>query len=210
MSNKIDMMGEEVGRLKVIGEAEERISGYIGWICKCKCGKKVTIRSSCLRDGTNRSCGCLNRETSTKHGKSDHPLYKKWANIKGRCYNPNNTNYHRYGGRGIKMASVWKQDFQNFYDDLIGIYKSFLKEHENKKPFIDRIDNSGNYEPGNVQFVTFRESCNNTRNNRIIEWNDQRNTLAQWSRKMGIKSSTLRSRLDAGWETEKAMTKPVR
>ena len=83
------------------------------------------------------------------------PIYRKWKNIKGRCFNPNTSNYKWYGGRGITMCQKWKDDFSEFYKDVGDI------------PFegaeLDRIDNNGNYEPNNVRWVDHRTNSNNRR-----------------------------------------------
>lgn len=73
--------------------------------------------------------------------------------IKDRCTNPKNKDYKYYGGRGIKCSFKSVNDFVNY---ILNILKTDLCGLE-----IDRIDNNGNYEPGNIRFVTHKENCNN-------------------------------------------------
>lgn len=69
----------------------------------------------------------------------------RWKAMKNRCYNENSIDYPNYGGRGIKVCDEWLHDFQK-YADYIG-----PKPAPNYQ--LDRIDNNGNYEPGNVRWV---------------------------------------------------------
>ena len=88
-----------------------------------------------------------------KHGKRNIPEYDVWHAIKDRCHSPKNKYYHRYGGRGIKVCLRWRRSFLNFYKDM------------GPRPFlgaqIDRINNDGNYEPGNCRWVTRAENMRN-------------------------------------------------
>ena len=89
-----------------------------------------------------------------EHGLDNHPLYKKWRNMKYRCYNTNDTRFHVYGGKGIIVCDEWKNDFMAFY--------SWAISHGwQKELWIDRIDTNGNYEPSNCRFVTESESSEN-------------------------------------------------
>jgi hypothetical protein len=78
--------------------------------------------------------------------------YYSWAMMKQRCLNPKYTHYSYYGGRGISVCARWLK-FKNFIEDM-GIKPT--KEHS-----IDRIDNDGNYEPGNCRWSTKLEQINN-------------------------------------------------
>lgn len=88
------------------------------------------------------------------HGLVRHKLYRIWAGMKTRCNNENDTNYRRYGRRGITVCREWTFDFKVFYDWAIanGWQKDLL---------LDRIDNNGNYEPTNCRFVTYQTSNTN-------------------------------------------------
>ena len=89
-----------------------------------------------------------------KHGLINHSLYSRWCNIKTRCYNPNHNSYKDYGGRGIQVCNEWIEDFKTFYD-----YVTALPNAMEPGFTLDRIDNDGNYEPGNLRWAD-RETQN--------------------------------------------------
>lgn len=88
------------------------------------------------------------------------PEYKAWDCMKQRCYSKSYRGNKNYRGRGIKVCDEWLHDFQAFYD-YIGPRPSELHS-------LDRIDNNGNYEPGNVRWATLHQQHSNTRANKEI------------------------------------------
>ena len=115
--------------------------------------------------GNTKSCGCLGvlsrKARFTKHGKSNHPIYKIWCGVKTRCYNKNRDDYKHYGGRGISLSQEFADDFQCFYDYVSEL--EFYKEREVRSLTIDRIDNNKNYERGNLRWGTREEQARNRR-----------------------------------------------
>lgn len=104
-----------------------------------------------LRDGTKaKSCGCARTSVrrKTKHIYDAHPkLFWVYHGIKSRCYNRNNTAYHRYGGRGIKMCDEWRNDACKFFEwALSNGWRQGLE--------VDRVNNDGDYSPSNCQLVS--------------------------------------------------------
>ena len=83
-----------------------------------------------------------------QHRMRDSKMYKRWSNIKSRCFNKNTPGYHNYGARDITMCDEWSNSFTSFYNHV----KS-LPDYGKKGYTLDRINNDGNYEPGNVRWV---------------------------------------------------------
>jgi hypothetical protein len=198
--NVSNLIGKRYGRLVVCS-----YSGNSRWACICDCGNETTVRTDKLNRCHTTSCGCRKRETAaercTTHGLSKSPTYKVWATMLNRCRNPNVKSFRCYGGRGVSVCERWTV-FENFFADM---------GHAPKGNHIDRINNSGDYEPGNCEWVTPKHNQNNKRSNRLVEWGSQTKTVSQWATEVGIAPHTLWMRLfNCGWHVEKAMTKPVR
>lgn len=115
---------------------------------------------------------------------------------------PKHAAYPNYGGRGIAVCERWLNSPQAFLDDM-GMKPT--PKHE-----IDRIDNDGNYEPGNCRWATRKENDRNRRNNRLLTLNGETLTLAEWAEHSGVPDDTLRHRLGVGWSVERAILTPVR
>lgn len=127
--------------------------------CECKCGTIKTVNVNNLQAGNTISCGCVGRENakiaSTKHGLSSNIIYNLWRRINNRCYNKNTRGYEWYGGRGI--TNYWKDDVVSFVNYIL----EELGPRPSKKHSLDRIDNDGNYEPGNLRWATYKQQANN-------------------------------------------------
>ena len=165
MPNLRDLSKIKFGRLKPLRIVGRNSHKQILWLCMCSCGRTSTVSSGNLVTGNSKSCGCLQRElaahtsrkANTVHGyrrrgaKSSE--YSSWSSMLNRCLNPNNDAYKWYGARGITVCGRW-YSFPNFLSDV------------GKRPAgksIDRINNNGNYEPGNVKWSTPSEQIRNQR-----------------------------------------------
>ncbi len=136
---------------------------------RCQCGTEKRIRANHVKSGRVRSCGCLASELastrSLKHGhtvrngKTRHSrTYQTWSCMRKRCANPNDKRFLTYGARGIRVCDRW-HSFENFLADM------------GEKPdgsSIDRIDNDGNYEPGNCRWVLTREEQMRNRTSTVL------------------------------------------
>lgn len=128
----------------------------------CDCGNNIEVCVHDIKKGVVKSCGCFHPNKT--HGLSKHPIYQKWKGMTDRCYDNKNSNYHRYGGRGITICDEWRSDFKLFYEWAINNgWEDGLE--------IDRQNNDGNYEPSNCRFVT---TVVNTRNTSIVKTTIQR------------------------------------
>lgn len=158
------MHGKKFGRLKVIGRAGCQGSKAT-WFCECECGATKVVLGESLRNGRSRSCGCLRRGLSsrcmTTHGMSGTRPYQIWQNMIRRCSDSTLSSYWRYGGRGISVCPRWRV-FENFWRDMDKGYEDSLT--------IDRIDNDGNYEPGNCRWATPSEQSRNKESSLLIEY----------------------------------------
>src|SRR5258708_24619854 len=89
-----------------------------------------------------------------RHGMTRTPLHKVWMGMMGRCYTKTKSKYHRYGARGIGVCDEWRFNFVAFYRWATSNgYRSGLQ--------INRINNDGNYDPSNCNFVTNLENAQN-------------------------------------------------
>ncbi len=110
----------------------------------CRCGKKFKADISKIKKLHTKSCSCL----KGIHGLKLHPLYSKWRSLKARCNNPNVKNYHNYGGRGIRVCDEWNNNFIAFYNYMMSLPNALKLGLT-----IDRRNNDGNYEPGNMRWA---------------------------------------------------------
>lgn len=170
------------------------------WLCKCDCGNDFVTRARSLSTGDAMSCGCKRQISCKKHGMLNTRTYKTWRAVLDRCTNPNTTQFHRYGGRGITVCERWK-DFRFFFEDM-GERPSGMS--------LDRIDNDKGYFKENCRWSTPKEQSRNRGDNRILDTKLGKFCLVEAAEKYGIKYKTLHMRLNRGWSLEDALNKPVR
>lgn len=207
MGKFIDLTGQRFGRWTVIREYG-RQNGHVTWLCECDCGNTSVVCTGDLRQGKSTSCGCFHNEMvaniTKSHEMAGTRLYSIWSNMIQRCTNMNRSDYKRYGGRGITVCDEWKDSFQAFNDWAVSNgYADDLT--------LDRIDSNGNYEPQNCRWATYKEQGNNKRSNRLLTYNGETHTIAEWADIVGIKSSIIYQRINCyKWSVERALTQEVR
>src|ERR1700691_4386015 len=118
----VDITGKKFGRLTALHPTDERSgSGNVVWQCRCDCGATPLVYGNHLRNGNTTSCGCMKIEMftdmATTHGMGQTLTYRIWAGMMQRCYNPNDTSYEMYGGRGRTADKSWHK-FEGFFADM--------------------------------------------------------------------------------------------
>lgn len=202
-----DLTGRVFGRWTVVSRAGS-YKRESTWNLVCICGNTKVLRAGMLKNGKSKSCGCLNLEMiverNKSHGLTGHQVFNKWQSMQGRCYNPRNEKYHRYGGRGITVCQEWRDDFQVFYDwSMANGWSPELT--------IDRINNDGNYEPSNCRWTTLEVQSNNKSTTVMVNIYGQTMPLQLAMKQYGACDPSLASsRIKKGWDHEKAITTPPR
>lgn len=107
--------------------------------------------------------------------------YCAYRNIKARCFYKNNKDYKNYGLRGISMCSEWVQSYQAFL--------KYVGPAPSKHHTIERINNNGNYEPGNVKWATRLEQVKNKRNSILLTYLCHTRSLLEWCHIFKLKYS---------------------
>lgn len=169
------------------------------WLCQCACGKMHPVSASSLTTGTTVSCGCKKR----KHGYSHKErLYEIWLNMRRRCNDPTNKRYLHYGGKGVRTCEEWN-DYSNFRTWA-------LKNGYSDCLTIDRINNSGNYEPSNCRWATPKEQENNMSRNRVLEYKGTLHTMSEWADVLGMSYGTINHRVQRNWSMDRIVNTPQR
>lgn len=155
---RANLSGQRFGMLVAIQYVRSDAKGNAIWECKCDCGATALVVAKDLKTGNTKSCGCYRKKFAVTHGATaEHAAdYERWKSMKKRCTNPKDKYYHRYGGRGIKVCSEWEHDFDAYRE-----YIQSLPHYGEPGYTLDRIDNSKDYEPGNLRWATPKEQANN-------------------------------------------------
>lgn len=152
-----DLTGQQFGRLRAMWPAGHQGRGCVTmWTCQCSDGTIVIAATANLTRGLSKSCGCLQkqraRESRFQHGRSHTPEHWIYCGAIQRCRDSNCKNYSNYGGRGIEFRF---KSFAEFFSEL--------GPRPSSKHSLDRINNDGHYEPGNVRWATKSQQALNRR-----------------------------------------------
>jgi hypothetical protein len=187
------------GLLEVVRRApRDTRYGNAIWLCRCCCGREVPVRGDHLLQGRRRACGFANCCPSLR--KVAHAEHTVWLGMRTRCYGKTYRSYENYGGRGITICDRWRGSFENFLSDM--------GPRPSLKHSIDRINNDGNYEPGNCRWATKKEQMRNTRNTIFVESGGKRLPLADLIQQAGVTHKMVYYRLRSGWSLDEALLMP--
>lgn len=204
MKTLINLTGQAFNRLTVVASAPP-LYGRTAWLCECECGKSLVVTANALRRGNTKSCGCLRVDRAgasrRTHGRSKSLEYQTWCAMKSRCENPNNQDFHHYGGRGIKICQEWSGSFETFLADM------GLRPERNST--LERIDTNGDYCPSNCKWAPQAEQTRNKRTNRLYTINGETLCLVDWANRVGIDYRTIDGRMARGWPPEVAIMTPL-
>jgi hypothetical protein len=221
-STWVGLIGLVFDRLVVVGYTGATTKHKQKMItCLCECGFYVDVMVAHLRSGNTTSCGCAHSAqvaerniSSATHGDSRGTreegtkitvLYRAWAQIKQRCLNPKHDAYADYGGRGIKLHPVWAESYAHFRREVI----AEIGEKPSRFYSIDRKNNDGGYEPGNIRWATPTEQNRNQRTTHRYELNGESLTIGEWAERAGVKYELVASRvLRYGWPLDEALGTP--
>jgi hypothetical protein len=201
VSKTNNLIGERFSRLVVVRSAGVNKHKHALLECVCDCGKNTTVLANNLTRGRTGSCGCLQRDKAKTHGLVHKSNYKRWRGMLDRYYNPNDSKFKNYGGRGISVCSRW-HDIAFFNEDMGDPPNEYS---------IDRINNDGNYEPGNCRWATREEQARNTSATVLLEYKGATKPLAEWADKLGLNYGMVWQRIKrGGWPVARAFEQPHR
>jgi hypothetical protein len=154
-------------------EREHRNRGYVTYCSECSvCGTAFEnnrfgrVRQTCSRRCAASVTAAKRRsyggEGNPKWagGVTNHPLHVVYTEMIARCERPTHKRYADYGGRGITVDRKWRNNFWWFVED-VGPRPEGVGPSGRSLYSLDRIDNDGNYEPGNVRWATYAEQASN-------------------------------------------------
>lgn len=141
--------------------------------------------------------------SNVKHGMYGTRIYIIWSDMKRRCLNSKDQNYHYYGGRGITACNEWLE--------FIPFYKWALSNNYRDDLTIDRLNNDGNYEPTNCRWITQKQQNNNKRTNILLTIDGIEASLATHCERLGLRYRTIKNRISTlEWDVDKAFKMPIK
>lgn len=193
-----DLSGMRFHRLVAVEPVGRNANGNVRWRCVCDCGTETVVNGGNLTSSAVQSCGCLSvdfcKSRFTTHGGKGTAEYRVWVHLKRRCESERDKSFPRYGGRNIECR------FESF-DAFIGcIGRRPTPRHQ-----IDRINNDGHYEPGNVRWALPVVNTRNRQSTIFIAYMGVDRPLGEWAEILGVRWTTLYARHKRGWPPEEIL-----
>lgn len=188
--------GDTIGGLLLIEKVNRKgRGGRAIWLCVCECGSDAEMPEEMLKLGAKTSCGCKRQPFNMRS------LRRTYRSMVNRCCNQADQAYKDYGGRGIKICDRWLSSFDSFVTD-VGIPLQLGLS-------LDRINNDGDYEPGNVRWADAVTQRRNSRYITPLTVNGETLLMQDWARRLGCYSTVIYNRIRRGWSISDAVTAPV-
>lgn len=127
--------------------------------------------------------------------------YSAWINMNGRCHNPKHISHPVYKRKNITVCSQWRKSFKDFLE--------YVGPRPSQKHSLDRIDNDGNYEPGNVRWATRAQQGKNRTYNVFLEYKGKKMALFEWAKELGLTRNCLKYRVK-NWKDMDKVFSPVK
>ncbi len=202
-------VGLRYGRLVVLKELRV---GFKVLHCRyrCDCGALIIRRHGNVRGAASRGASpccykcfkagsAANGRKQRTHGFSKTKIYDVYKQMLRRCYEPSCKDYKNWGARGIKVCRAWRTDIASF---MAWAKASGYRANVT----IERKNVNGNYTPRNCTWIDNRDQARNRTNHHILNYNGESHSVTEWGRKLGIKYTTIQSRLRYGFPIERVLT----
>ena len=192
-----DLTGNVYGKLTVIRFLRLDRRHHSMWLCRCVCGTLREVQQGNLKTVGASATKCRHNSYGTKF-----PMeFASWRGMIDRCYNSaSKRDYARYGRRGVSVCPRWRESFAAFLEDM--------GPRNSPHASIDRINNDGNYEPGNCRWTTAKGQARNRRNNVMLSHDGKTLCLAEWAETTGLPRKVIEYRLKCGWSASLALMTP--
>lgn len=206
----IDSTGQKFNRLLAVERFKKPNRCEYFYKCVCDCGNTSIVSGHSLRTGRTKSCGCLIKENAGKnfetHKLSKTPLFSVYSHMLDRTTEGRKNYKGNYKKYNIKVCDEWRNDFTKFYNwALENGYKYEKLPNGYNNWTLDRIDPLGDYSPENCRWITIREQQNNRTNNHYITYKGEKDTIANWSRKLNVPYHIILGRIRKGYSFEDAV-----